>query len=44
VIVNLSQTEPTKINPTFTGEKAKHNLSLWFAPGQMMVFTDETRV
>lgn len=44
VIVNLSQTEPTKINPTFTGAKAKHNLSLWFAPGQMMVFTDETRV
>ena len=44
VIVNLSQTEPTKINPTFTGEKAKHNGSFWFAPGQMMIFTDERKV
>ena len=44
VIVNLSQTEPTKIQPHFTGALSKFNSAHWYAPGQMVVFTEEGRL
>ena len=43
ILVNLSQTESTKIQPKFTGALAKYNDAFWYAPGQMTVFTEEKR-
>ena len=44
ILVNLSQTEPTKIQPNFTGALAKYNDAFWYAPGQMIIFTEEKRM
>ena len=44
ILVNLSQTEPTKIQPNFTGALAKYNEAFWYAPGQMIIFTEEKRM
>ena len=44
ILVNLSQTEPTKIQPNFTGTLAKYNEAFWYAPGQMIIFTEEKRM
>lgn len=44
VLVNLNQTEPIKIKPEFTEGLSAHNKALWFAPGQMMIFTETERI
>ena len=44
ILVNLSQTEPTKIQPKFTGKLAKYNEAFWYAPGQMTVFTEDGKM
>lgn len=46
VLVNLSQNQPSKIQPHFTGAlnmKGNNNAS-WFGPGQMCVFTEEGKL
>lgn len=43
-IVNLSQTEPTKIRVDFEGALSKHKRAYWFAPGQMTVYTEDRMI
>lgn len=41
-IVNLSQTEPTKIRVRFEGALSKYNNGArWYAPGQITVYTED---
>lgn len=43
-ITNLNREKPIKIRPHFTGALAKYNnYDLWFAPGQIFIFTEEKR-
>ena len=42
VVVNLSQDEPSAVNLEFSGEWKKYNSLYWFAPGQMMIFTEDS--
>lgn len=42
VVVNLCQDEPSAVNFEFVYEWQKYNGLYWFAPGQMMIFTEES--
>ena len=43
-ITNLNTEKPMKIRPHFTGKLAKYNVyDLWYAPGQICIFTEEKR-
>ena len=43
-ITNLNREKPMKIRPHFTGKLAKYNdYDLWYAPGQIFIFTEEKR-
>ena len=44
VVVNLCQDEPSAVNLEFADEWKKHNGLYWFAPGQMMIFTEDSYI